>query len=191
MSMLRTRFGPGALAILSLLLASSGALRLGAGAGQALAEGSTVNPAEDHAPTSADCPAPPAALAAALAERADEIDNRSIAVEDRMAALALAEEAITARLTELEASETQLRATLSLANGAAEQDLARLTAVYEAMKPKDAAALFEKMESDFAAGFLSRMRPEAAAQVLSGMRPESAYTVSALIAGRNALVPKQ
>ncbi|MGQ0609653.1 MAG: MotE family protein [Paracoccaceae bacterium] len=134
---------------------------------------------------------PPSALAAALALRAAELDNRQALVDERMAALALAETALDARIAEMDASETRLRETLALADGAAEQDIARLTAVYEAMKPKDAAALFETMEPEFAAGFLGRMRPEAAAQVLSGMRPETAYAISALVAGRNALVPRE
>lgn len=197
MSIFSRKSRPGTLVLLALLLASSGAMRLGAEAGQVLADKASAKDetdsqhamAEGAAP--ADCPAPPAALAAALSQRAAEIDNRSAALDERLAALSLAEEAISLRMAELEASEAKLRATLSLADGAAEADLARLTAVYEAMKPKDAAALFETMEPEFSAGFLGRMRPDAAALVLSGMRPETAYTISALIAGRNALVPKQ
>lgn len=195
MSVLSRKSGPGTLVILSLFLASSGALRLGAEAGQVLAEtrttaGGAGEGDASHA-TAAECPAPPAALAAALAAREADIDNRAAAVDDRMAALDLAEQAITARMAELEASEAKLRATLQIADGAAEEDLVRLTAVYEAMKPKDAAALFSTMEPEFAAGFLGRMRPEIAALVLSGMKPETAYTISALIAGRNALAPKE
>jgi flagellar motility protein MotE (MotC chaperone) len=197
MSVLRRKSQPGTLVILALFLASSGAMRVGAGAGQALAEsgkaahGDEPAAGSDGGGVAENCPAPPAALAAALTERAAQIDNRSLALEERMAALALAEEAISARLVELEASESKLRATLTLADGAAEGDLVQLTSVYEAMKPKDTAAIFEKMEPDFAAGFLSRMRPEAAALVISGMKPETAYMITALIAGRNALVPKQ
>ncbi len=198
MSFFQRRSGPGTLAILSLLLASSGALRLGAEVGQVLAD-TKGNEAAAMAGTTAEggagvpegCPAPPAALAAALAARAAEIDNRAATLDERMAALDLAEQAITARMAELEASENKLRATLQIADGAAEKDLVRLTAVYEAMKPKDAAALFEAMEAEFAAGFLGRMRPELAAAVLSGMKPQTAYTISALIAGRNALAPKE
>lgn len=198
MSGLSRKSGPGTLVILSLLLASSGALRLGAEAGQVLAETRTMDRSAGGAEAAnleggmpAECPAPPAALAAALAEREAEIDNRAAVLNDRMAALDLAEQAISTRMAELEASENKLRATLQIADGAAEDDLVRLTAVYEAMKPKDAAALFATMEPEFAAGFLGRMRPEIAALVLSGMKPEKAYTISALIAGRNALAPKE
>ena len=90
----------------------------------------------------------------------------------------------------LEQIESDLRKTLALADGAAENDLARLTSVYENMKPKDAAALFETMEPDFAAGFLGRMRPDAAASVMTGLSPGAAYSISVILAGRNANAPK-
>ncbi|MEF3048938.1 hypothetical protein V3C85_17155 [Tabrizicola sp. L79] len=104
--------------------------------------------------------------------------------------MTLAEQSLETRLAELAAAEASLKATLALADGAAENDLTRLTAVYEAMKPAEAAALFETMAPEFASGFLGRMRPESAAAILSGMQPESAYSLSVLIAGRNALAPK-
>ena len=89
-------------------------------------------------------------------------------------------------LGDLEAAEAGLDAAIAQASAAAEDDVAQLTAVYESMKPKDAAALFETMEPAFAAGFLGRMRPEAAAAVMTGMSPDRAYAVSAILAGRNA-----
>lgn len=181
--------GRGTLAFLALMLAASGAMRLGGGVGAAMAlQANTPDMASD-APLQ--CPEPPVALVAAMKERDTTLNARDAAINDRMAALALAEEAITSRLGELETAEAKLRETLSIADGAAENDLARLTAVYEAMKPTETAALFETMAPEFAAGFLGRMRPEAAAPVLSGMKPETAYAISVLIAGRNALAPKQ
>ena len=186
----RMRGGRGALVILALFLASSGALRIGAGVGAALANAS--EPVESAPPASpAACPEPPLALAQALQQRDAEITARTLLLEERMAALALAEEAITLRLAEMQTAEDQLEATLSTADGAAEEDLARLTAVYEVMKPTDAAKIFATMAPEFAAGFLGRMRPEAAAAVMAGMVPDQAYSISVLIAGRNALVPKE
>jgi flagellar motility protein MotE (MotC chaperone) len=58
------------------------------------------------------------------------------------------------------------------------------------MKPKDAAALFETMEPEFAAGFIARMLPDSAAKVMSGLDPKVAYTISVILAGRNASAPK-
>ncbi len=181
----RRKLGRGALVILSLILASSGALRIGAGVGVAMANSGEA----DHS-TPLDCPVPPAALAAALVGRESHVRDQELALEERMAALALADQAISKRLEELKAAEVELKSTLAIADGAAENDLARLTAVYEAMKPADAAGLFQTMAPEFAAGFLGRMRPEIAAAVLAGMKPDKAYSISVLIAGRNATAPK-
>ena len=176
--------GRGILVTLALILACSGALRLGAGVGAAIAEsaGASAEPLN--------CPQPPAAVAAALVGRESQVKKSEVELADRMAALALANEAINKRMAELQVAEDSLKKTLAIADGAAEKDLARLTAVYEAMKPADAAALFQTMAPEFAAGFLGRMRPELAAAVLAGMKPDKAYTISVLIAGRNATAPK-
>lgn len=191
MSMKRWRAGRGALVILALLLASSGALKLGSGVGAALA----LVPETPEA-TAADagpmvCPEPPVAVAEALKTRAEMLDAQELALKDRLAALDLAEQAIDQRMTRLAEAEAELSETLARSDGAAESDLTKLTAVYETMKPKDAAALFGAMAPEFAAGFLGRMRPDAAAAILSGMSSEAAYGVSVLLAGRNALVPKE
>lgn len=188
MSKVRKQAGRGALAIMALFLASSGALRIGAGVGAAMANSEAAPDAAEPAPAA--CPEPPAALAKALLEREGAISTREAAVSDKEAAVALATELIQQRLSEMTAAEEELKKMLRLADGAAETDLARLTAVYEVMKPKDAAKIFDNMAPEFAAGFLGRMTPEAAAVVLAGMNPEKAYSISVLIAGRNALLPK-
>ena len=181
----RRKIGRGALVILSLILASSGALRIGAGVGAAMA-----NSATDDSSEPLNCPLPPAALAAALVGREAHVKDQEAMLEERLSALALAEQAISKRLVELLTAEEELKKTLTIADGAAEKDLACLTAVYEAMRPADAAALFQTMAPEFAAGFLGRMRPEIAASVLAGMKPDKAYSISVLIAGRNATAPK-
>lgn len=176
-----------ALTVIALTLAASGALRIGFGVGTALAS----NPDDVETDAPRDCPAPPIAVVEALADRESRLAMRETALEDRLAALDLAEAAIALRLEELQAAEADLLEVVSLSDGAAEADLARLTSVYEAMKPADAARLFAAMPTNFAAGFLGRMRPETAALILAGMDPEAAFTITALIAGRNALAPTE
>lgn len=183
------RVGRGALFIVAMLFATSGALRLGSGVGTALARTEDASEAA-LAAVPATCE-PPAELAEALSLRESRLAGREAALNDRQAALALADAAISERMAELLALEEELRATLALADGAAEADIDRLTAVYQAMKPKDAAALFETMSPEFAAGFLGRMTPESAAAILSGMSSEAAYGISVIVAGRNAGAPKE
>ena len=131
-----------------------------------------------------------APLLAALAARESRIKEREAAIARRMQALSVAETEIDRKLSALEQAESELRDTIALANEAAEDDIARLTTVYSNMKPKNAAALFEEMAPEFAAGFLARMRPDAAAQIMAGLSPPAAYTISVILAGRNANVPK-
>jgi flagellar motility protein MotE (MotC chaperone) len=185
----RRRVGQGALVIVALLFASSGALRLGSGIGTALAKSEEVAEVAPPDLPLAACETP-SALAEALRLREDRLAVQEASLKDRLAALALADAAITRRLEEMKAVEEELQATLALADGAAEADIKQLTAVYQAMKPKDAAALFETMSPEFAAGFLGRMPPESAAAILSGMSSEAAYGVSVIVAGRNSEVPK-
>ena len=95
------------------------------------------------------------------------------------------------RIAAAEAAEAALKETMALSDAASETDLAQLTQVYERMKPKKAAALFEAMQPAFAAGFLGRMRPESAAAILAAMPPDTAYSISVIVAGRNALAGRE
>lgn len=188
MSRSRKKAGRGALVIMALFLAASGALRIGAGVGVALANSEV--PTEETTTPPSECLEMPAAIAKALLEREGSVSAREAAITDKEAALTLAKAVIDRRIEEMTSVEEELKKTMQLADGAAEADLTRLTAVYEAMKPKDTAKIFGNMAPEFAAGFLGRMDPDAAAAVLAGMDSEAAYAISVLIAGRNALVPK-
>lgn len=182
----------GVLLILAVLLAGSGLLRLGDSAGQAIASGSQeTEQSPQLSEGSAQCLTAEEtdALLSAFQSRENLVAEREARVEDRLQALRVAEAQIEERLGELRAAEEALALTLSLAATAAETDLDQLTQVYQNMKPRDAAALFEEMSPEFAAGFLGRMRPDAAAAIMAGLEPGTAYSISVVLAGRNANVP--
>lgn len=182
------RSGRGLLFILGALLAGSALLRLGDGAGLAFA---LAAGAEDKAQAQ-NCTAEPGAMAllAELQDREKRVADQEGLLADRAQALRLAEKKIDEKLAALVSAEEKLARTVSIADEAADQDVQRLVALYENMKPKEAAALFEEMAPDFAAGFLAKMRPEAAAAVLAGLEPKTAYSISVILAGRNAGAPK-
>lgn len=191
----KRRISPrGSLVVIAMLLVASALLRLGDGAGQAFAR----DPVDVKAMDMADhddgqmCKTPDdmQAMLTAFNERESRIAMQEAAIRDRMHALRIADEEVSRKLSELTAAEEQLRDTIALADSAADDDLDRLTRVYETMKPKQAAALFEEMDPNFAAGFLGRMRPDAAAAIMAGLSPEAAHLYSVVLAGRNAGVPK-
>ncbi|WP_412564992.1 MotE family protein [Thalassobius sp. MITS945101] len=186
------RNGKGTLPLIAGLLLGSALLRVGIGAGDALAKAPASLPPDPEA-IAETCPAgeDSAALLAVLQRRAARLDEDEAQMAQRKATLDLIDAEVRQQLAALEAAENSLAATIAVADTAAEADIVQLVAVYEAMKPKDAAALFSEMEPNFAAGFLSRMAPEAAAGVLAGMAPQTAYSISVLLAGRNAAAPKE
>lgn len=179
--------GRGPLLVITVLFVASAVVRIG-----------LVTDARAREPQQAAVtrPAEPAAqeasaLLAALREREERLAAAEAALADRRAAQELMDAALDRKLAALTEAEEALADTIARAETAAEDDLSKLTAVYENMKPANAAALFEAMAPDFAAGFLARMRPEAAAGIMAGLTPQAAYSISALLAGRNARVPTQ
>jgi flagellar motility protein MotE (MotC chaperone) len=184
----RFRLRPrGTLAVIAALLLASALVRLGEGVGHAMAR------ADAPAPETGAPPQEGGVTPADLQRLLDEVTAREArvaadeaALADRRAALALVDAEIARKLDALAAAEDSLRRTLAIAETAAEDDIARLTRVYETMKPKQAAALFEQMDARFASGFLARMRPEAAAEIMAGLSPEAAHRLSVVFAGRNA-----
>ncbi|WP_422077625.1 MotE family protein [Vannielia sp.] len=190
---LRRRLGRSLLSIIAALLLISAALRLTGVSGSAFAlEGSpTDEPATS--PVVAGCEPDPdiATLLSALQSRESAVTAREAAIADELVALKRAREEIAREMDALRQAETELEATLALADGATESDLAKLTRMYEVMKPKEAAALFQEMDPVFAAGFLGRMQPERAAAVLAGMEAKAAYRLSLILAGRNGSAPTE
>ncbi|MGR3514765.1 MAG: MotE family protein [Paracoccaceae bacterium] len=192
--------GRGALVLIALLLVSSGMLRLGLGSGAAIAlevketaERLLDRPSRDEGEIEGEVDITPELLAL-LAEtqtREMAVTQKEAELDAREQTLALVEASIEEDLARLEMAEEKLRATMATADQAAETDIGRLTAVYENMKPDQASALFQLMEPSFAAGFLGRMRPDAAAAILAGLTPDLAYTISVVLAGRNADVPRE
>ena len=192
----KSRPGRGALILIAALLMSSALVRVSQDAGRAFARQSDATEVAQNQigkPDPENCtPAPDlVAMLAAFQEREKRVEEREFQIRARMKALTVVDQEISKKLTALTHAEEELRKTLATADSAAENDLSRLTTVYENMKPKDASALFETMDPSFSAGFLGRMRPESAAAILAGLTPQTAYTVSAVLAGRNASVPKE
>lgn len=150
--------------------------------------------AEEAAPgTGADEPADVAEtrLLAELMERARQLDDREALIAKKEKTIADAERALDEQIKALTAAEARLANVVEVASTAAETDIAKLVAAYQAMDGKAAAAVFRTMDTRFAAGLLSRMRDEPAAGILAALPPDVAYAITAHIAGRNALAPTE
>lgn len=182
----------GVLGIVVMMLVASGALRLGA-FGFAVAKEASSDEKAVTTPVRAPVGVPQnfEEMLSLIEKRTMELDRKEIALLDREQALKVARQNIDQELERLIETEDRLRATIARVDGAAEDDVTRLTSVYETMKPKMAAAVFEQMAPEFAAGFLGRMNSGAAANIMSALTSEKAYAISVVLAGRNANAPTQ
>ena len=192
MKILRRFINLGPLPVIIIALVLSGSLRLG---GIGLANATETADAPESASAPVQEPAEPdldmAALLKMVQARNAQLDAKEAELAAKASDLAAAQELIEMNLIKLAEAEARLAETVSKVDGASEADLDRLTAVYEAMKPKVAAPLFEQMTPEFAAGFLGRMAPQAAAGIMSGLSTDAGYAISVVLAGRNAKAPKQ
>lgn len=180
-----------ALRLIVLMLVASGCIRLGS-VGTAIARDSVASePVSEMATLNCGPDEDLDGLFELIRERTKQLDDQELALLNRQKELEAAEVLIKQNLVRLEETEARLAKTIDLVDGASEDDIGRLTAVYESMKPKTAAELFSQMTPDFAAGFLGRMSPKAAGDIMSGLSPEGAYAISVVLAGRNANVPTQ
>jgi flagellar motility protein MotE (MotC chaperone) len=187
---------PRALPVLAGLLAVAAVLKAASGIGGAMAQIPSPEPValQVASPALAQRDPQPGVspeLLLDLRRREQDLDARLTEIAAREQALRDAEGQIVAQIAALEAAERELSATMALADRAAETDLARLTAVFEAMRPEQAAQVVAEMAPDFAAGLVARLRPETAAAILAGLEPRLAYGLSAILAGRNATVPRR
>jgi len=191
------------LPVLAGVLATGAAIKLALGLGGALAQ-MPGPPAPVPAPTLAAAlpePAPPARGTVPPGVSPDvliELRQRELALAERDEALGRRERELealgtrlAAQLAELHQAEAALRATMALADQAAEADLQRLTGVFEAMRPEQAAAVIAEMDPAFAAGLIGRLAPATTAAIFAGLEPRQAYGLSAILAGRNAEVPRR
>ncbi len=198
---LRRRSGPRhVLPSLALVFLLAGMIRLGAGIGTALAEG--PEPRSQQFAALADPPAAlahplesgdmaaSAALLVQMTQREQALRLRETALAEREQLLEAAAERLDRQISALQLAEQDLSATMALADRAAEEDIARMARVFESMKPDEAARVFTEMDPGFAAGFLGRLNPESAAAIMAGLEPRQAYLLSTIVAGRNALVPR-
>lgn len=189
----RPKQSKGILTLVVAILLTSGSIRLGS-VGFALAKEAPEDSAQtvqDNSAYSNETKEDIKALMEILNARESLIFSREKEQNSRQEALDESEEIIRQNLKELEDAEKRLSSTIQTVSGASEQDVHQLTAVYEAMKAKDAALLFEQMTPEFAAGFLGEMTAASAAGIMSGLTAEKAYEVSVVLAGRNAKAPRK
>lgn len=124
-------------------------------------------------------------LAGYLDQRNDRLEKYLIELDEKQAAINAAEERLAGLLTEYHSGATSPAAKQAADSAAREDDIRRLIAIYDVMKPASAAGIFSKLPPDYAADILLRLGSESSAGVIAALDPETAAIVTAHMGARS------
>jgi flagellar motility protein MotE (MotC chaperone) len=122
------------------------------------------------------------ALLTDLRRRRQQLDAREAALAARETTLAAVEKRLDLRLAELAALQARLEALEQQRQGRDEANWRGLVKVYEAMKPRDAAAIFNDLDLPVLLPVLDRMKETKTAPILAAMQAERARLVTTELA---------
>ncbi|MDO5657939.1 MAG: hypothetical protein Q4G36_06415 [Paracoccus sp. (in: a-proteobacteria)] len=126
------------------------------------------------------------ALVSELRQREQRINHYLAAVDRREGDLRDAEARIRARLDELRGMRDVERRARIAAQDEVEADIAQLVSVYDAMRPRDAAAIISDLPADFAAELLMRLNPDSSARIIASVQPRQAAILTTYMGARRA-----
>lgn len=124
------------------------------------------------------------ALAETLRLRGIAVDRALADLERRKRELAAAEAQITTRLAALKKAKAALGDARAGQDAGRSEGIERLIAVYDAMKPAEAATIIAALPPDFAAEILTRVQPDAGARIIAQIDPGQAAVLTAHMGAR-------
>jgi flagellar motility protein MotE (MotC chaperone) len=179
------RLLPLALAAMAVLAVVKLERVLGGGAPQ-MASALASAPAAPPAPAASAPPiqAPPAAQAERellenLRARRLELDRQAEELAQRELLLGATERRMAERVNELRLLQAGLEGEVRARDEREEARIRQLARVYEAMRPRDAAAILDDLDMPILLQVIERMREAKASPVLAAMRPERARAATA------------
>jgi len=126
------------------------------------------------------------ALVEELRLREDRLQIALASLESQKAEIATARATLTAELRRLKDARGGLGGSPTNTQRAVADDVGRLVAVYEAMKPKEAAQVMASLPPDFSAELLMRVNPETGARIIAAIPPDKAAILTTYMGARSA-----
>ncbi|MDR6774889.1 magnesium transporter MgtE N-terminal domain-containing protein [Azospirillum sp. BE72] len=126
-------------------------------------------------------------LRAAIDEQKADTSGRQNRLREAEAVLAATEARVGTQIQRLNGVKREVEALMTQRSALQQEDLKRMVAIYEAMKPRDAARILTDMETDMVVDVLDRITERRAAPILAEMADAKAREVTRLILQRRAL----
>ena len=134
-------------------------------------------------------PSSEGALTERLGERRDSLDQRAKELDMRAALVEAAEKRLEERTAELKALEEKVTRLVDENKTAEQQQFVGLVAMYETMKPKDAATIFNQLDLPVLLGVSRAMNPRKMAPILARMDPMKAKALTDGLAAAETPAP--
>jgi flagellar motility protein MotE (MotC chaperone) len=163
-----------------------------AGAGTATAAASPANAKPTVPPGAAIIPTDGATLPTGaerailerLQQRREELDTRARELDIRESLIQGAEKRMDAKLAELKEIEAHIKVETAQKDDAEAARLKGLVAMYENMKPRDAAKIFNGLDSNVLMEVVSLINPRQMADILAQMSPDVAQHLTVELADK-------
>jgi flagellar motility protein MotE (MotC chaperone) len=127
-----------------------------------------------------------ATILSRLGERRDDLDAREKELEMRLALVEAAEKRIEERTAALKALEARIDALVEEKKSDEKAQFAGIVAMYETMKPKEAATIFNALDTQMLVRVARAMNPRKMAPILARMEPMKAKALTAGLAREEA-----
>ena len=122
-----------------------------------------------------------------LAERRTVLDAREQQLEEREVLLKAAEQRLVEKQTELTSTKEEIVALLKQQDKQEKAKINQLVAIYENMKPKDAANIFNELEMPVLLQVIKNMKERKVAPVIASMSAEKARSLTKELADQRKL----
>jgi len=119
-----------------------------------------------------------------LSDRRGELDARDADFATMLPLMAAAEQKLDERIAELNAVKAELEGMLGQADEREQAEVNRLVQVYQAMRPREAAAVFNTLADSVRLPVAQAMRPRALAAIMAQMPPAEAREMTEKLADR-------
>jgi flagellar motility protein MotE (MotC chaperone) len=119
-----------------------------------------------------------------LSDRRQQLDARADELAMRENLLKAAEKRVEAKVAELKALEAKVKSALDQRDETEAKRFKGIVAMYEGMKPQDAARIFDRLDLKILVDVSTQMKPSAMSSILAKMTPEAAERLTVELAQR-------
>jgi len=125
-----------------------------------------------------------------LRDRNEELDARGRELDMRENLLKAAEKRLEAKVNELKDAEARVNTAIGNRDKAEAQRFSGIVAMYENMKPKDAARIFDRLDLNILVDVSTKINPRKMSDILAQMSPDAAERLTVELANRAGVQQK-